>query len=102
MTSGYICCFTNPSMPNVIKIASTEDTPDVLLQHSNTIDPWRPPLPYQLEISKYCTYPQEKVKTLRMIISQYTPKLCSSRGFYNLSVDEIKLFFDLIDGQEWK
>ena len=35
-----------------------------------------------------------------MIITQYTPKFCSHRGFYNLSVDKIKLFFDLIDGQD--
>jgi hypothetical protein len=101
MTSGYICCFTNPSMPNIIKIATTDEIPDILLNNSTTSDDWRPPLPYKLEFAKQCTNPQQKEKTLRMIITQYTPKLCSHRGFYNLSVDEIRLFFDLIDGQDW-
>jgi len=42
MTDGYIYCFSNPSMPGILKVGMTERTPVTRLGEANASDTWRP------------------------------------------------------------
>ena len=49
MIEGYIYCFSNPSMPGILKIGMTERTPKKRLNEANASDTWRPPTKYNIE-----------------------------------------------------
>ena len=48
---GYIYCFSNPSMPGILKIGMTKRTPEERLKEANQSDTWRPPTEYVVELS---------------------------------------------------
>ncbi len=50
--SGYIYCFSNPSMPGILKVGMTERTPEIRLFEANCPDTWRPPTPYKIVVAK--------------------------------------------------
>ena len=60
MNEGYIYCFSNKSMPGILKVGMTERTPDVRLNESNNSDTWRPPTPYKIEFAKKVSNPKQK------------------------------------------
>lgn len=98
---GYIYCFFNPSMPDILKIGMTERTPKERLNEANKSDTWKPPTPYEIIIAKKVNNPHKKEKTLHQLLEQYTERINSKREFFRISIEEIKKFFDLIDGEEW-
>jgi hypothetical protein len=101
MEKGYIYCFSNESMPNILKVGMTERTPEIRLNEANKSDTWRPPTPYVIEFAKYVIHPQEKEKILHKILSQYSKRIHPTREFFQVSLEEVKTFFDLIDGDLW-
>lgn len=101
MTEGYIYCFSNPSMPGILKIGMTERTPELRLREANVSDTWRPPTPYNIELAKKVSNVSEKEKTLHTLLEQYTDRIHPRREFFRISVEEIYKFFELMDGEIW-
>lgn len=101
MTDGYIYCFSNPSMPGILKVGMTERTPEVRLSEANASDTWRPPTPYKIEFAKKVSNPSQKEKTLHILLEQYTDRIHPRREFFKVSHEEVRKFFDLMDGEMW-
>jgi hypothetical protein len=101
MTYGYLYCFSNQSMPGILKIGMTERTPEIRLNEANSCDTWRPPTPYKIELAKKVLNPKQKETTLHNLLSQYTERINPKREFFRISLEEVKTFFDLIDGDLW-
>jgi hypothetical protein len=98
---GYIYCFSNPSMPGILKIGMTERTPETRLREANASDTWRPPTPYNIEFAKKVYNPSKKENTLHTLMEQYTDRIHPRREFFRISSEEVINFFDLMDGEMW-
>ena len=101
MTYGYLYCFSNQSMPGILKVGMTERTPWLRLNEANRSDTWSPPTPYKIEFAKKVLNPKRKEATLHTMLSQYTERINPKRKFFRASSEEVKAFFDLIDGDLW-
>jgi hypothetical protein len=101
MSDGYVYCFSNASMPGILKIGMTERTPDVRLREANTSDTWRPPTSYNIEFAKNVKNPKEKEMTIHILLEQYTERINPRREFFRVSPEEVRKFFDLMDGEMW-
>ena len=101
MTDLYLYCFSNESMPGILKVGMTERTPVIRLNEANSSDTWRPPTPYKIEFAKKVLNPKQKETTLHILLSQYTKRINPKREFFRVSTEEVKTFFDLIDGDLW-
>jgi len=101
MTEGFIYCFSNKSMLGILKVGMTERTPDVILNEANNSDTWRPPTPYKIEFAKKVSNPKQKENTLHILLSQYTERINPRREFFRVSSEEVKEFFNLMDGDFW-
>jgi hypothetical protein len=101
MAEGYIYCFSNASMPGILKIGMTERTPNVRLSEANASDTWRPPTLYNIEFAKKVYNPFGKEKTLHTLLEQYTDRIHPRREFFRVSPEEVRKFFDLMDGEMW-
>lgn len=101
MTDGYIYCFSNPSMPGILKVGMTERTPEARLSEANASDTWRPPTPYKIEFAKKVSDASGKEKTLHTLLEQYTERINPRREFFRVSPEEVRKFFDLMDGEMW-
>ena len=89
---GYIYCFSNPTMPNILKIGMTLRTPEKRLTEANQ-GTWTP-LPFKIELSKKVLNPLAKEKKIHEIFK--TKRLNNGREFFNISLDEVKKIFDEI------
>jgi hypothetical protein len=99
--SGYIYCFSNKSMPGLLKVGMTERIPKIRLNEANNSDTWKPPTPYEIVVAKKVSNPKQKEATLHKLLSQYTERINPRREFFRVSPEEINTFFDLIDGEIW-
>jgi len=99
MSNGYIYCFSNPSMPGILKVGMTERTPEARLSEANASDTWRPPTPYKVEFAKKVSNAYGKEKTLHILLEQYTDRINPRREFFRVSPEEVRKFFDLRDGE---
>ena len=101
MEYGYVYCFSNPEL-KCLKVGMTMRTPDVRLKEANLADTWRPPAPYKIEFAKKVSNPYKKEKTLHKLLEQYTIRVNPKREFFQVSPEEVLIFFDLMDGEMWK
>lgn len=99
---GFVYCFANESMPGILKIGMTKRDPLDRLKEANSSDTWRPPTPYTIEFAKHVTKPREKESVLHKLLSRYTEKIHDRREFFRVSVDEVRLLFELMDGDYWE
>ena len=96
---GYIYCFSNLSMPNILKIGMTTRHLNERLSEANKSDTWRPPTPYEIEIAKKVSNPKQKEKTLHILLSKNSIRINPNREFFNISIEEVLDYFDLMDGE---
>lgn len=101
MTEGFIYCFSNASMPGILKIGMSERTPDLRLGEANASDTWRPPTPYKIEVAIRVCEAKKKEKTIHALLEQYTERIHPRREFFRVSKEEVYKFFDLMDGEKW-
>ena len=99
---GFVYCFANESMPGILKIGMTKREPLDRLKEANSSDTWRPPTPYTIEFAKHVTKPREKESVLHKLLLRYTEKIHDRREFFRVSVDEVRLLFELMDGDYWE
>lgn len=102
MSDGYIYCFSNSAMPGILKIGMTDRNPNVRLNEANSSDTWRPPTPYKIEFAKRVSNPKQKEQILHKLLSQYTERINPRREFFRVSSEEVKTFFEIMDGELWK
>jgi hypothetical protein len=99
MTDGYIYCFSNISMPGIVKVGMTIRTPDIRLNEANSSDTWRPPTEYKLEFAKKVKNPKDKEHILHVLLAKYAERISPKREFFRASPEDVKTFFELIDGE---
>jgi hypothetical protein len=96
---GYLYVMSNDSMPGILKIGMTERTPDLRLKEANS-STWVP-IPYKIEFAKKLLEPKKKECTLHKLLTQYSERVNHRREFFRISLDEVKVYFDLMDGEWW-
>jgi hypothetical protein len=94
--SGYIYCLSNPTMPGLLKIGMTERTPEERIKELATTGV---PANFVIEIAKKVANVKEKEKIMHKLLedSGYNPQ----REFFTISLEKVKPFFSLMDGEEW-
>jgi len=100
-TSGYIYCFSNPSFNGILKIGMTTRYIERRLVEANHCGTWGPPTPYKIEFAKKVVNPLEKETILHMLLEKYSERVNANREFFRISIEDVRLFFDLIDGDYW-
>jgi len=96
MTEGYVYCFTNESMPGLVKIGMTTRTPEERLHEANNngAPTYRPPTPYVIELAKRVNDPSRR----EQIIHKYFDheRVNPRREFFRVPMERIKPLFDLM------
>jgi len=95
-----IYAFSNPCMPGILKVGMTKRNIESRLKEANGSDTWRPPLPYQIELAKYVTNYKQKEKDIHALFSHLGKRINPNKEFFETTLDEVKLIFNLIDGDE--
>jgi len=88
-------------MPGILKIGMTERDPEIRLSEANASDTWRPPTPYIIELAKKVYNASQKEKTLHILLEKYTDRINPRREFFRVTLEEVRKFFDLMDGEMW-
>jgi hypothetical protein len=87
---------SNPSMPGLLKVGMTMRSP---LDRAKELFATGLPTPFKIEIAKRVLTPKQKEKTLHILLSKYTDRVSPNREFFRVSVEEVKVFFELMDGE---
>ena len=96
MDSGWIYAFSNPQMPELLKIGmTTRDIEERLKDVNNTWNPYD----FKIEIAKYVYDVKKKEKDLHLILTKYAERVNPNKEFFRISIKELTLFFNLIDGK---
>ena len=98
MSVGYVYCFSNPSMPDLLKVGFTERTPDERISDLYTTGV---PTPFIIEFAKKVINPRHKEKFLHKLLDKYTERWCARREFFRSTPAIIRNFFELMDGEWW-
>ena len=96
INTGYIYCLSNPLYNGIYKVGMTENDPKVRKEQLNTTGV---PLPFKIEFAKKVKDYKEKEKLLHKLLTQYGERINPRREFFKISLEEIKAFFDLMDGE---
>lgn len=96
--SGYVYCFTNPSMPGLVKIGFTEATVEQRLEDANAPNTWIP-TPFVAEFAKYVKDANHKEQVLHRIFHE--ARVNPRREFFRVDPDRLRLHFELMDGAWW-
>lgn len=101
MTEGYIYCISNVSMPSILNIGMSWMPPDTRLDDMNNANNarllWYPPTPYKCKIAKKVLNPLHKTATIYKLLEQY--RINPVREFFRGSIKDVKVLFDLMDGE---
>lgn len=97
--TGYIYCLTNPLFDGVLKIATTDLTPDNKAKELTSHDAI--PLSFNILFAKKVNKPYEKEKFIHRLLDQYTERVNPKRKFWRTTSEEVLGFFNLMDGEMW-
>jgi len=98
MTHGYIYCFSNPSYEGILKVGMTERTPE---DRTKELFKTGVPTPFKIEFAKKVENPKQKEILIHGILTYYHERVNSNREFFRVSPEQVKKFFELIDGEWW-
>ena len=98
MTDGYIYCLSNPYMPGILKVGMTEKKPE---ERAKELFRTGVPAPFKVEFAKWVKDPKGKESSLHLLLEKYTKRVYPRREFFVVSPEEIRNFFDLMDGEMW-
>ena len=88
MSEGYVYCFSNPSMPGLLKIGVTTKTPE---ERSKELFTTSVATPFKIEFSRYVNNPFQKEKVIHKILENYR---IPSREFFNITVEKAASVID--------
>ena len=94
---GYVYCFSNVSMPGILKCGMTMRTPPERLKEANHSDTWRPPTPFCIEFAKKVNNPIDKERYIHSQLLRIHPR----REFFKSTIDNVRKIFDSINGEMW-
>ena len=95
---GNIYCFSNPSMPGIVKIGMTMRTPEERAKELYTTGV---ALPFKIEFAKKVNNPSQKERELHILLEDYYERPNSRREFFHVSPEKVHKFFNIIDGEMW-
>jgi hypothetical protein len=93
--AGYLYCFSNPSIPGLLKVGGTLSSPTVKAKELFTT---AVPTPFKIEFAKKVTNVKQKEKDLRLLLTKYI-KVCQGRDYYETNPEVVREFFNIIDGE---
>ena len=97
--SGYIYCLSNQGMPGIYKIGKTSKDPIIRIKNLyNTSTPF----PFKIEFCKKINQVSNREKLLHSILEHHNYRCNPNREFFELDIDVIKAYFDLLDGEYYK
>ena len=100
MNVGWIYCITSKQNPGMCKVGCTwgkNTCPEDRLKAANKNTFSIPD--YKLEFKKKVSNPKDKEKNLHKVLEKYVERVVPNREFFNIKVCDLRLFFDLIDGE---
>ena len=97
MSRGYVYCMSNPAIPDLLKIGYTERPMEERLQEANS-STWVP-AEFSIVFARHVNEPNAKEQIIHRILKdkRSNPK----REFFRVSVEEVRLLFELMDGTWW-
>ena len=103
MSTGYIFCLSNESMPGILKVDMTEKSiqemfDDMIIQIEDSDNHLVPPTSYEIEFAMKVNNPSDKLITLHNILEKYTDRI-NYTYFFRASNEDVKEFFELMDGE---
>lgn len=96
---GFVYCFSNPSMPGIMKVGKTTRSPDARLSEANICDTWRPPTPYVIEFAKQVRDVAAKEKTLHALLT--IERIHPRKEFFRVSAERVFSLINAMDGKLW-
>jgi hypothetical protein len=94
---GYLYAMSNKSMPGILKIGMTERSIEERLKEANGTFTL---IPFVVEISKYVSNFKEKERCIHQILQ--SKRVNPKKEFFQVTLEEIKPIFDLMDSVEKK
>jgi len=91
MSSGYVFCATNPSMPGLVYMGVGDPESEVRRLSESDASPE----PFTLEFAKKVTNPSQKLEGLSRILNP------SHGRFFRCCPETVRLLVDLMDGEMW-
>lgn len=85
-------------MPGLLKIGESGHSPLIRPKQLFTTGV---PTPFKIEFAKKVKDYKAKERTLHTLISQYRERVWPRREFFRITVEEVRCFFDLMDGEWW-
>lgn len=98
---GYLYCFSNKSMPGILKIGITKRTPKITLNKANCNNTMKSHTLYEIEFAKKVLNPKKCKILIHKFLSHNNIQINLKREFFRVSTEEVKTLFDLIDGDSW-
>ena len=98
---GYVYCISNRSYyTSRINVGMNMRSPTDIVRELCTTGV---PNPFKVEFAMKVLNPKQKEKTLHAILSQNhtTVSIYHGREFFHVSLEQVRTFFDLMDGERW-
>ena len=89
MSSGYLYCFSNPSLPGIYKIGMTERTPEERLKEANNFS--FVCYPFQIEFYKYVDNVYHNEQMVHRRLGNYR---INNKEFFKVDLDIVREIFD--------
>jgi hypothetical protein len=80
------------------KIGMTERSPEDRVRELFTTGV---PTPFKIQFAKKVSNPKQKEASLHILLAKYGERIYPKREFFRIPLEEVKLLFDLMDGEEW-
>ena len=88
-------------MPGIYKIGMTTRTAEERLLEANSSNTWKPPAPYQIELTKKVKDPYKTEQSLHKLLERFCTRIHPRREFFRLTLEDVKLFFNVMEGELW-
>lgn len=98
MSRGWIYCLSNKSIPGMLKIGQTKNSPQTRADQLFTSGV---PTPFKIEFAKNVENYDKKEKTIHSLLEKFTVRVNQKREFFEISVEDAKMIFDLMDGEDY-
>ena len=98
MSKGWIYCMSNKSFPSLLKIGQTKNIPTARAEQLYSTGV---PYPFKIEFAKKIENYEKREKIIHTILEKTTKRVNSKREFFEASVKDVKLIFDLLDGDDF-
>ncbi len=96
---GYLYCFANESMPDLLKVGMTVRDPLKRLKEANSSNTWKPPTPYEILYAKRVKNPRKKERLVHEFFGR--ERVNRKREFFRISHTEVYSVFNKLEGRWW-